>query len=253
MLIYATIEWEKMLPDWHQIMQDLRSQRLENTVYQARRDSLTSEYAHYVASRSPNSPVFEVLPHAADVARFPPFQEVILAPEGTEMGDKPFRSAFEQLPGLVEEWKKKMDAEFAELVEIPSHLSPQVGSGDPAVAPSSVTPPGSSEAPTNKLRLACAVFIRGHTATCYPEVLSSASTSPYPEGTQPAWSRFNIRFVKEAPYIVHACGLDPNTATVEDADRRNAGLKCLLCNPSHIMTWRGAVRIQSIEKCGPPG
>ena len=247
-LTLAAIEWTKMLPAWHRIMQDLRSKRVEGTVYRPRRDLLTSEYTNYVTSRSPNSPVFELLPSLTDVARFPAFQEVIHAPEGTQMAEKPFESAFKQLPVLVDEWKRKLDAEFAELVEIPSHLSSQASSIDQSVASSGATPTESPPAPTDKLRLACAVFSEyfwNGSVACYPEVLSSASACPYPvpEPTTSIRDRFSIKFLKEAPYIVHACGLDPNVATVDDVDRRNARLKCLLCNPSCVMTWRGAVRV----------
>ena len=39
------------------------------------------------------------------------------------MNDKLFESAFAQLPEFVDEWKKRLDAEVAGLVQIPSHLS----------------------------------------------------------------------------------------------------------------------------------
>ncbi|KAI9570858.1 hypothetical protein HD554DRAFT_2079531 [Boletus coccyginus] len=59
----------------------------------------------------------------------------------------------------------------------------------------------------------------------------------------PIQDRFKVKYLKAAPYIVHACGLDPNVATVEDMDRRNARLKCLPCNDSYIRNWKGSVRL----------
>ena len=59
----------------------------------------------------------------------------------------------------------------------------------------------------------------------------------------PIQNRFNIQYFEDAPHIVHACGLDPNVATVEDMDRLNARLKCLVCNIPYINSSRDAVSL----------
>lgn len=237
-----------MWPELLETMNNLRSRRLDKTVYQPRRNMLQSAYASYKASPSPDTPAFDILPHVTDLARFPPFRDIIYAPDGTEMGAKPFEPAFAQLPVLVDEWKQQLDAEFAKLVKIPSRLSFKHASGGRTVASSNTARMESTQTPVDKLRLACAVFVNNAVAF-YPDLLSCLRHSDSIDGegdSEPNMynlDQFNINFLEEAPYIVHACGLDPHVATVEDMDHRNARLKCLSCNDPHIMTWRDAVRI----------
>ena len=247
MLIRMT-EWARMWPEWVETMNNFRSGRLEHAVYQARRNLLISEYFDYVTSPPPNTPAFDLLPHVIELSCFPPFLDVIKAPEGTQMGVKPFESAFAQLPGFVDEWRMQLDVELAELVKIPSHLSLKDAPGVRGMASSARVE--SSQAPTDKLRLACAVFNTSSTLANYPDVYSTMHHYPNPirgaaewERTMAIQNRFSVQFLEDAPYIVHACGLDPNVATVEDMDHRNARLKCLLCNDPFIRTWRDSVRI----------
>ncbi|KAF8547777.1 hypothetical protein OG21DRAFT_848516 [Imleria badia] len=244
--------WSQIWPELLETMNKFRSRRLEKTVYQPRRDLLDLEYATYVASPAQGTRAFDILPHVTDIARFPPFRDVIYAPEGAEMGAKPFDSAFAQLPVLVDEWKKQLDDDFAKLVKIPARLSFKHASGGRGVASSSAARMESTQAPTDKLRLACAVFV-DNTVACYPELLSCLPVSDSIDYSEPNLSildRFNVKFLEEAPYIVHACGLDPHVATAEDMDRRNARLKCLSCNDSRIMPWRDA--LLHARWCSPP-
>lgn len=112
----------------------------------------------------------------------------------------------------------------------------------------------SSQVITDKLHLACAVFEAGSInpwICTYPEVFSVSMCrgvcylGAYSESTEHILirDRFGIKFLEDAPYIVHACGLDPNMATAEDMDRWNARLKCLYCNSWRIMSWRDAVHL----------
>ncbi|KAG8221221.1 hypothetical protein J3R82DRAFT_1383 [Butyriboletus roseoflavus] len=245
-------EWDRIWPEWLGTMNRFRSMRLESVVYGPRRRSLVSEYHTYVTSPSPNAPTLDLLPHVIDIARFPPFRDIIRAPEGAQMNSKLFESAFAQLPALVDEWRKKLDAELAEQVKIPSHLSIQDASG---VASNSVTTRmEASQAATDKLRLACALF---YSRDC-PGIFTPAEVflvamhhRVYPtysvvgdsERTGSIRERFAIGFMEAAPYIVHACGLDPDVATAEDMDRLNARLKCLCCQKSRFGSWRDAVRL----------
>jgi len=169
------------------------------------------------------------------------------------MGDKPFESAFSQLPGLVDEWKKKLDVEVAGLVEIPSHLSFKGTSDGQIVASGSPRGSESPQAPTDRLRLACALFQGGFRgAFTHPDMFSTSmcnSTHPYPTGkgdmerTGSLGDRYSITYMAEAPYVIHACGLDPNVATADDMDRQDARLKCLSCRSSRVRRWRDAVSV----------
>ena len=241
-------EWVRMWPDWFETMNDFRSQRIDKTVYQPRRNLLVTEYNTYVTSPSPNTPSFDLLPHVLELGCFPPFRDIIKAPEGTEMGEKPFESAFTQLPVMVDEWRKQLDAKLAELVKIPSQLSRKGASSGRAVSSSSETHMESFQAPADKLRLACAVFNTFYTIAWYPDVFFSMLHRPdlirAKEGREremPIQDRFKVRYLEDAPYIVRACGLDPNVATIEDMDQRNARLKCLSCKDSYMRNWKGAV------------
>jgi hypothetical protein len=246
------IEWKRVWPEWLETMDSFRSQRLNEDVYPPRRRSLVSEYANYVTRPSPNTPAFDLLPHAADVACFPPFRNIIRAPEGTQMNDKPFESALAQLPELVDEWRQKLDAEVAELVKIPSHLSLKSTSGGRVVSSTSTTGSESSRAATDKLGLACALFSNGMRGPfSHPEVFfSSMRNYHYPRGgeldlerTGSICDRYDIKYMAEAPHVIYACGLDPNVASADDMDRRNARLKCLSCKDSRVRRWRDAVRL----------
>ena len=246
-------EWNRTWPEWLETLNRFRSQRLDALVYPRRKISLATEYTNYVTRPPPNIPVFELLPHVIDVACFPPFRNIIKAPEGTQMNDEPFESALAQLPELVDEWRKKLDAEVADLVKIPSHLSFESTSDGRVVASSSTTSSESSQVTTNKLRLACALFSDDCTTGLFthPEVFfGSMRRHEYPRPDGFDWERtgsiprrYGIGYIVEAPYVVHACGLDPNVATADDMDRRNARLKCLFCRDMRAMRWRDAVRL----------
>ena len=250
-LILDIPEWDRICPTWLKAMNDFRLQRLERNVYYWRRRALKDEYKAFVAFPSPYTPSFDLLPHVADVACFPPFRDIIKAPEGTPMNDKLFESAFAQLPEFVDEWKKWLDAEVAEMVQIPSHLSLKDTSSGQISTSSNTVVPESSKGPADKLRLACALF-RGRSPGIftYPDVFLSCKDISYPSRgetdsgrTGSVWDRYGIKYVGEAPYVVHACGLDPTLATEQDMERRDARLKCLCCGWSGSWGWREAVRL----------
>ena len=251
-----------MWPEWAKIMNNFRSRRLEASVYRTRRHSLVSAYNEYVAHPSLDAPTFDLLPDVVNLASFLPFREIIKAPEETWMDDKSFTSAFAQLPVLVADWKRKLDAELTELVKIPLHLSrrkrPQRrvaysenATGCRALEPSSTTRAESLNADLDKLHLACALFQTPHAGVfTHLEVFSVSKLNQYypdfcKENSERPGSisdEFGIQFFEEAPYIVDACGVDPHVATVNDMDHRNSRLRCLCCEGwTPTMNWRHAV------------
>ncbi|KAG9312170.1 hypothetical protein JVU11DRAFT_7461 [Chiua virens] len=152
-------EWDRIWPEWLKIMNNFRTRRLEAVFYQPRRRSLMSEYDRYVTHPSPDSPAFDILPHVTDLCRLPPFRDIIRAFEETQLDDKPFASAFAQLPVVVDQWIQRLSSEIAALVKIPSYLSFDHVFGDWDEATSSMI--GHSElfqVDSDKLHLACAVF-----------------------------------------------------------------------------------------------
>lgn len=243
-----------MRPEWLKIMDIFRSQRLDEVVYQPRRRSLALAYKTYVMHHpSPDTPVLDLLPHVVDIAGLAPFREIIGAPEGTQMSDESFTAAFAQLPALLEEleWRKKLDDELIALIQVPACLSSNV-SGALVLASDGTTATESCQTNTDKLRLACALFRAANGTFSYPEVFSvsmrwqSLFVPRNEDRAEPIERRFSINFLAEAPYIVRACGLDPNVATADDMDRRNARLRCLWDDPHSrnvVMGWRNVVRL----------
>ncbi|KAF8547773.1 hypothetical protein OG21DRAFT_1526927 [Imleria badia] len=99
-----------------------------------------------------------------------------------------------------------------------------------AVSSSNVAHMESPQTATDKLQLACAVFNTGsHSVFTHPGVFSSSMRchtmnrgNDDSQHTFSSGDQFDIKLVEDAPYIVHACRVDPNVATAEDMDRRNA-------------------------------
>lgn len=241
------LEWEKILPEWLEIMDNFRAQRLHTHVYGPRRAALMPAYKTYVIHPSPNPPTLGRLPHVSDFARFPPFRDIIKAPEEIRVDDNSFAPAFAQLPVLVVEWEKKLDAELAELVKIPVRFYSKIAPSSRTVASGSTT--RALNASSIKLHLACAVFRTAYAGVFnHLEVLSASMLDrkfeySHDDDVERSISdRYGVQFLDEAPYIIHACGLDPRAATADDMDHRDARLKCLCCEGrTLIMNWRHAV------------
>ena len=247
------IEWNQIWSEWLETMDNFRSDRLEQTVYEPRRRVLERKYFDYrirSPSEGPTGPGTDILwlPPVTEVASFPFFKDIIRAPEATRVETETFNSAFAQLPKLAVEWRKKVDAELAELVQIPPCLSSKQVFSRWTLRSRQIGMTGSN----GKLRLACAIFCGNH-AYCvnYPRVLFLPMRPHlYPrkgqleeEHTGSVCDQYGIEYVAEAPYIIHACGLDPNVATVADMDRRDARLKCLSCQNKSVFSWKLAVRL----------
>ncbi|KAF8418249.1 hypothetical protein L210DRAFT_3579692 [Boletus edulis BED1] len=239
--------WGKMWPEWLVIMEAFRSRRLKEDVYPQRRHLLAIEYKNYVTQPSLDTPSFDLLPRVVDIARLPPFKDIIEDPEATPMDGKPFASAFAQLPAFVGDWKKKLDLELTELVKIPSCFSCSEELTGGRVVPSGNASSTKSSQTSTKLQLACALFCKANNIFAYPEVFSmchrySSNSEDNPVG--PIVNKLYITFMEEAACIIHVCGLDPNVATVDDMDRRNARLRCLWDAPKSfnlVMNWRNVL------------
>ncbi|KAF8421548.1 hypothetical protein L210DRAFT_3572594 [Boletus edulis BED1] len=240
--------WSNMWPEWLEIMKAFRSRRLQEDVYPQRRRLLAIEYENYMTQPSLDTPSFDLLPHVVDITRLPLFEDIIKAPEATQMDGKPFASAFAQLPAFVGGWKKKLDVGLAKLIKIPSRLFSEDLTGG-RVVPSSNTLSTESSQTSTKLQLACALFRTVNGVFAHPEVFSmcrrySSNSEDDSNPVGPIVKQLDITFMEEAAYIVHVCGLDPNVATVDDMDRRNARLRCLWDDRNSynlVMNWRNAI------------
>lgn len=178
-----------------------RRLRLYVAVYQPRRHSLASEYKTYVRQWSSDTPTLD-LPHAIDLACFPPFRNIIEAPEEAQTDEKPFA----QLPVLVKGWRKQL----AELVMILPGSSLEDACRELGVVSNSTTRAEVPLTGSDKLRLACVFFAAAAGVFTHSDVfLTSMLHYLEPIGnaskrTGSIEGRFGILSLKEVPNIVHA-------------------------------------------------
>ncbi|KAF9234867.1 hypothetical protein BU15DRAFT_52049, partial [Melanogaster broomeanus] len=245
-------EWDRVRPQLEQAMQEYRSHRLEEAVYNPRRKLLVELYDAYIRQPAPSGAAVDLLPDIVDLAHLPTFDTIIKLPEGTDVNAETFKPAFDQIPTLVQEWRASVDAQLAALVVIPS---------DPTTSGVATEDAGDQKLkPAERLRLASALFrVDGGLQSlmmstdflnlptfnnCYSDSVASREISGRP------WSLISrygnsplVDFFTGAAPVVRACGMDPQTATVEDMDQRNARLTCNHCIAKfpQIHTWRSAV------------
>ncbi|KAF9228218.1 hypothetical protein BS17DRAFT_773271, partial [Gyrodon lividus] len=218
-------EWDSIYP------------QLEEAVYNPRRKLLVELYDAYVRQPAPEGAAVDLFPSIADLVHFAAFDTIIKLPEETN------------IPALVQDWRANVDAQLAALVIIPAESSTSGVSTDD-VGDQKLTP-------GDRLRLAGAVFqVRTSSdPMMYPDILDLpvfnscyCSSIAFREIRGQPWSVMDGGAVVElftgAAHVVRACGMDPQTATVEDMDQRNARLMCNHCFDTHpkVWTWRSAIR-----------
>ncbi|KAF9218732.1 hypothetical protein BS17DRAFT_761974 [Gyrodon lividus] len=242
--------WDRVYPQLEQQMVECRIRRLEQAVYNPRRRLLVELYDAYVQKPAPEGAVVDLLPSLVDLVHSAPFDTIIKLPEETNVNSETFKPAFEQIPALVQQWRADVEAQLAALVVIPAELSTSDVSKDDVR--------DQKLKPAERLRLASAVFQVRSTRDLmmYPDILHlpifndryrpSSSFAYYAIKDQP-WSLMDkgpvVKLLKGAAHVVRACGLDPQTATVEDMDERNARMTCNYCYyVKEVWTWRSAIR-----------
>ncbi|KIJ12787.1 hypothetical protein PAXINDRAFT_101010 [Paxillus involutus ATCC 200175] len=254
-LTTASPEWQKFRPKLIELMDEMRKERMETEVYPPRRNLLTTLYYDYVENPAPTGAVVDLLPSLDEVAKFVPFDAIIKLPENVKVDNATFKPAFDQLPTLTGEWKARAEAQLASYVNIPANLSAAEAStdGDEQECKSNV----------ERLKLASAVFevksglSRGE-LLAYPDILAHPvfdNLIPGPMFYSKAmrvWSLYDshgtrvVALFCEASHVVRLCGLDPQTATVDDMDRRNPRLICRQCNHGSktlgVYTWKNAIQ-----------
>ncbi|KAF8841801.1 hypothetical protein BDN67DRAFT_966699 [Paxillus ammoniavirescens] len=248
-------EWQNFRPKLIELMDEMRKERMETEVYPPRRNLLTILYYDYVENPAPTGAVVDLLPSLDDVAKFVPFDTIIKLPENVKVDNATFKPAFDQLPTLAGEWKARIEAQLASFVNIPANLLA-------AEAPTDGHEQ-ERESSVERLKLASAVFevksglSRGE-LLAYPDILAHPvfdNLLPGPMFYTKAmrvWSLFDshgtsvVELFGGASHVVRLCGLDPQTATVDDMDRRNPRLICRQCNHGSktlgVYTWKNAIR-----------
>ncbi|KAH7884240.1 hypothetical protein F5I97DRAFT_1811758 [Phlebopus sp. FC_14] len=249
-------EWNRLRPTLVKKMEIYRTQGQENYVYRPRRVSLILRYDRYARKPAPPGAEIDILPHVADLATFAPFVAIIHRPRESKVDENSFDPAFEQLPALVQEWRENVEAQLASLIVFPSNTQ--------RPKPKTLAHDQEAVKAAYRLKLASAVFIekQSDTLITYPHVLYFTRfnhAQPYSSDLEHAaavifqarpWSICDsggqpvVQFFAGAAHVVRACGLDPESATAEDMEKRDARLVCNICSvsPPLVRTWKNAVR-----------
>ncbi|KIJ10782.1 hypothetical protein PAXINDRAFT_85538, partial [Paxillus involutus ATCC 200175] len=258
-------EWQNFRPKLIKLMNDLRQERMETEVYHPRRNLLTILYYDYVENPAPTGAVVDLLPSLDDVAKFVPFDTIIKLPENVKVDKATFKPAFDQLPTLTEEWKARAEAQLASLVNIPANSPTAEESTDGHQEQEYKTD-------VRRLKLASAVFevksgSRRGGLLVYPDLLAhpvfahhlAGPTAMFYSKPMGVWSLLDnrgnriVELFCGASRVVRLCGLDPQTATVDDMDRRNPRLICTQCNHGSktmgVYTWKNAVSCPPSSRC----
>ncbi|KAF9234865.1 hypothetical protein BU15DRAFT_52071 [Melanogaster broomeanus] len=244
-------EWARVRGRFVSTMNDYRISRLEEAVYNPRRKILVELYDAYVRQPAPPGATVDLLPDVVDLAHFAAFDAIIKLPEGTEVNAETFKPAFEQIPTLVQEWRADVDAQLAALVVIPGDSSTSgVAEDDFSDGPLE---------PAERLKLASAVFENrlGNLIVstdlldqpifnrCYSNSITSQVIPGRPWSLMDERGEYPlVELFTGAAHVVRACGMDPQTATVEDMDKRDIRLRCNYCPCTTAkMDWRTAVSL----------
>jgi hypothetical protein len=248
-------EWDRIRPDLTKRLDSVRVARLEDKVYDPRREILMTEYKKYLQQPPPPGAAFDVMPHATNIAEFNPFRDIIMSPESTTITASSFVSAFQQLPNFVPSWRAKIDREFIDQIRFPENYSDSEKQSDLV------------------LQLATAVFAvrcgNDHRLHTYPEVLlwpgffvPSGHASDLHDWMDISvlrmeqfgcwtWSASRrcllpntISVFEGTAAVVRSAGFDPKTARPQDMERLDARFACGACSsPGRkvVMNWEMAV------------
>ncbi|KAH7920429.1 hypothetical protein BV22DRAFT_1133083 [Leucogyrophana mollusca] len=246
--------WPRVRSILTNYMTSIRERRLEKTVYSPRCEQLVLAYKLYMQHPAPPGAAFEYLPHVADLSVLPEFDNVITLPEDVVVGIEMFTPGFAQIPSFVPRWREAADRELANFC-----LGTEWDSGTHADA-------------VKRLQLASSVFSATgeycEDIAFYPQILSHHCLTQVPlkpysgDGdslTSLRWSalgghpwgtmKLGVSLLTAAASVVRVCGLDPEHATQDDMDKRDARLVCERCS-THLpggermrksMTWRAAI------------
>ncbi|KAH7926677.1 hypothetical protein BV22DRAFT_1062546, partial [Leucogyrophana mollusca] len=239
--------WGNVRPLLIEHMSAMRNLRIELTVRSPRRNVLFDIWTAFLADPSlPSNISTDVLPHAIDVARFKPFDEIIKSPEGTVVNRDSFSAAFDELPELITAWRQSVDDKIVSALE----SAPEV---PPVIDPLRLATSGFFCA---RRRCGAMLFhsdlVAHKCSVQYPDTPKKPSIqeriewSVYDDFGARPWS---LEFIAPRSYIsqveglVRLCGLDPQTATIDDMDKLDAMFCCRINNGPFLiaMNWRTAM------------
>lgn len=245
--------WSHIKDPLIEIMERLKRERLKRNHKWAieRRVKIVSDLIKVYTA---NKPVDAIIPAMGDICEMPEFKTVILDPEDdVEVIEEDFKDAMERLPQGIEEWRVAKEAELVRFLDPESE-------------------PADAEHNRRQLELATTLFNCNRcyqNPISYPRILIHGCLTEYKswQHTSPPdcdekllrtsassepWNvpKNRITTIKEemvetVSTLLTFCGLDPEVATAQEMDERDARFECQPCwsdtRGALIMDWKTAV------------
>ncbi|KAG2147181.1 hypothetical protein BD769DRAFT_1346451 [Suillus cothurnatus] len=239
--------WSRVRPILTEYMSEMRTIRMEETLYNSRRRILLQAWADFLGEPAsfPNTDV-DVLPHVADVAQFKPFDDIIRSPAHVVVERDTFLPAFVALPNLVRNWRRQVDQQLAAIITN-GYPKEYVPAGDIRQLATSVFVCNACE------QLFFWIDAVAHNCNFdFPRGSSKEKNDSFKEqvariayyslGSSPWSPKFRSSTVL-AIHVIRSCCQDPRTATLAHMDETSTPFYCFACHPDGktIMHWRNGV------------
>ncbi|OJA18751.1 hypothetical protein AZE42_01641 [Rhizopogon vesiculosus] len=244
--------WSRVRPILTEYMSELRTIRMEETVYNPRRRILVQAWNDFLSQPAsfPNTDV-DVLPHVADAALFKPFDDIIKTPTEVVIERDSFLPAFVALPSLARNWRRHVNQQLAAII-LAGYPKDYVSTGDIRQLATSVFVCNACEQLlfwTDAVAHNC-TFELNPKRSCrggpgnIPLETKVAGITHCSLGSTP-WSPKFRSSTALATRVIRSCGQwqDPLTVTIAQMDSMNTPFCCLICHPDGktVMHWRKGV------------
>jgi hypothetical protein len=232
-------------------MSELRTIRMEQTVYNPRRRILVQAWTDFLSQPAsfPNTDV-DVLPHVANAALFKPFDDIIKAPAHVAVGRDSFLPAFVALPNLARNWRRQVDLQLLAIIS-GGYPKDYIPTGNIRQLATSVFACNACEQLLfwmDAVAHNCGfeVNLKRPCGDRNVSVKTQVSRiADYSFGSTPWSPRFRSSAALAIRVIRSCCRwVDPQTVTLAQMDSTSAPYRCLTCHPDGktIMHWRKGVR-----------
>ncbi|KAG0705076.1 hypothetical protein DFH29DRAFT_908698 [Suillus ampliporus] len=239
--------WSRARPILTEYMSEMRTIRMEETLYNSRRRILLQAWIDFLGEPAsfPNTDV-DVLPHVADVALFKPFDDIIKSPAHVVVERDSFLPAFVALPNLVRNWRRQVDQQLAAIIAngYPKDYAP---AGDIRQLATSVFVCNACE------QLFFWIDAVAHNCSLdFPKGSNKDRNDSFKEqvtriayyslGSSPWSPKFRSSTIL-AIHVIRSCCQDPQTATLAHMDSTSSPFYCFACHPDGktVMHWRKGV------------
>lgn len=248
------VAWQSIRQEVIAHMEGVRAARLDKErfgEFSKRLVYLGHVAATYEASLGRRTPTTEFQACFLDLAKLPPFQELVDAPSSPEITQADFERLQDSIPTVKAAWFAVREQEFLKkALEVLPHRE---GAPQPNLSLAILTfkcdncHRGDLKWP-NVLAHSCARSV-GYRQDSWGQATVELCIW---QGKRPPWTATDDMFsanvhVEVARSVIAACGFDPDVTTHEEMDKSEARLVCMACPPNteviskETFDWRGAV------------